>query len=251
MTFVLVTRARADAECTAARLRELGYAPLLSPVIDIEAAGAAIPCGPFDAVVATSAKAFEHTAGADLAALSRLPLYVVGARTAQAAAKHGLRATLVAPDAQSLLPALSARFSMPTRFLYLAGGDRKHELERALAKDGHAVTIAEVYAARAAPGLSHEAVAALKNGEIGAILHYSRRSADIFLKLAAAQGLAEKLRAVPHLALSEDVATPLRSAGGARVMVAARPDDEHLLRCLAELPDLRRERSGSPCRTRR
>ena len=62
MTRVLVLRAREDAERTASRLRAMGFTPLLSPVLEIVGTGAAIPRGPFDAVLATSAKGLEFCA---------------------------------------------------------------------------------------------------------------------------------------------------------------------------------------------
>ncbi len=233
MRRVLVLRARADAERTAAKLRALGFEPLVSPVIEIVATGAAMPGGAFDAVLATSAKGLEHVAG-DTSALRAAQLHVVGARTAQVAEQLGWRPDLVAGDAEALSPLLRARYATPARFLYLAGRERRDDLEAGLRAAGHAVRAIETYEARAARSLSSEAINALANGGIDAALHYSRRSAEIFLDLARAAGLAEKLSGVTHLALSQEVAAPLEHAACARVLVAERPDEDHLLRRLRE-----------------
>ncbi len=232
MRRVLVLRARADAERTAAKLRALGFAPLVSPAIEIVATGAAIPPGDYDAVLASSAKGLEHAG--DAGAVRALPLHVVGARTAQVAESLGWRPDLVAGDARALMPLLQARHATPARFLYLAGRERRDDLEAGLRAAGHAVRAVETYEARAARSLSSEARDALANGGIDAALHYSKRSAEIFLALAHAAGLAEKLRGVTHFALSPDVAAPLENSACARVLVAERPDEDHLLRLLRE-----------------
>lgn len=225
MTRVLVLRAREDAERTASRLRAMGFTPLLSPVLEIVGTGAAIPRGPFDAVLATSAKGLEFCAAPG--ELRSLPLHAVGARTAQIARELGWRPDLFAGDARALLPLILARHVTPARFLYLAGRDRQNELETGLRAAGHDVTIVETYEARAATALAPAALEALAKGEITAALHYSRRSADIFVKIARDAGLTNALGEIDHLALSSDAATPLP-----RARIAERPDEGHLLRLL-------------------
>lgn len=232
MRRVLVLRARADAERTAEKLRALGFAPIVSPVIEIVATGATIAGGAFDAVLATSAKGLEHAS--DAGAVRALPLHVVGARTAQVAKQLSWRPDLVAGDARALMPLLQARHAAPARFLYLTGRERRDDLDAGLRAAGHAVRAIETYQARAARALTDEARAAIAAGEIDAALHYSRRSAEIFLALARAASLAENLRGVTHLALSRDVAAPLEHAACKSVLVAERPDEDHLLRLLRE-----------------
>ena len=84
---VVVTRPHADALRTAERLAELGHEPALSPVLSVRATGAALPEGPFDAVLATSANAFV---GLDRGASAMsLPIFTVGESTAAAARRAG------------------------------------------------------------------------------------------------------------------------------------------------------------------
>jgi uroporphyrinogen-III synthase len=225
VTRVLVLRAREDAERTASRLRAMGFTPLLSPVLEIVGTGAAIPRGPFDAVLATSAKGLEFCARPG--ELQSLPLHAVGARTGEIARELGWRLDLLAGDASALAPLIHARHEPPARFLYLAGRDRQNELEIGLRAAGHDVTVVETYEARAATALAPVALDALAKGEIAAALHYSRRSAEIFVKLARDAGLTEALAEIDHLALSREAASPLP-----RARIAERPDEEHLLRLL-------------------
>jgi len=227
-----VLRAADNAMRTAEKLRALDFAPVLSPVLEIAATGAAIPDKAYDAAIMTSAKGVEFAAGARQ--LKTLPLHAVGEKTAEAAHARDFRPDIVAGNAEAILPLLLERYPHPSHFLYLAARDRQPVLEAGLRAAGHKVDAVEVYEARAAQALAPEAVAALAANRIDAALHYSRRSAEIFLTLARALGIIEQLRLVSHFALSEEVAKPLLREGFANVSVAERPDEEHLLALLAK-----------------
>jgi uroporphyrinogen-III synthase len=229
----LVLRAREDALRTAAKLREMGFDPLLSPVLEIVATGATAPLGRFDAVLASSAKGIECLGPVD-ASLKAMPFHAVGAKTATAAQARGFAPDIVAGAAEAILPLLLARYAAPAHFLYLAGRERQPTLEAGLRAAGHAITAVDVYEARAAAALSDEARAAIETGGVAVALHYSRRSVEIFLGLVAAAGLTPRLPMMSHVALSEDVAAPLRALGLVTA-VAAKPDEAHLLACAAEI----------------
>lgn len=231
MKRVLLLRAPADAARTAQKLASMGVGAVTSPVIDIVATAAEPPPRSYDAVLASSAKGVESIKTLD--ALRGLPLHTVGETTATAARKRGLTPEIVAGNAAAILPLLLSYYVTQTHFLYLAGRDRQPALEAGLQAAGHRVTAIEVYEARAVDELTPEACASLNSGEISAALHYSRRSAEIFLSLASAAGLDANLFAFPHIALSDDVAAPLR-ANGLNVAVAKKPDEKHLLETLAD-----------------
>ena len=223
---ILVVRAADDARRTAARLEAAGHRAIVSPALDIRGITYAIPGDCFDAVIATSAHAVSEAA-------PRLdaPLFVVGARTAEAAHRAGWPAPrAIAADAAELAADVCAKLADGARLLYLAGRDRKPDLERAFA-GRYDLVVVEVYAAEAARALTPDAQAALAAGGIDAVLHYSRRSAEIFLTLAQAAGLSESLRAIRQIAISGDAAAPLESAGLA-VAIAATPDETAMLTLL-------------------
>jgi uroporphyrinogen-III synthase len=232
MSRVLVTRARDDAERTAEKLRRLGHEPVIAPVSEIVATGAAIPSGPFDAVLATSARALRH-AGAEIASLVGVPVFVVGEKTAAAARARGLNVEQSAEDVAALIALLRERFASPRRLLYLAGRDRKPALEDFLRGGGHVTTAVETYRAQEVSSLPDEALAALARGEIDVVLHYSARSAALFLALTNDRVEPRRIAAITHLALSEDVARVLREAGCANARAAATPEEESLLDMLA------------------
>ncbi|MGD9543159.1 MAG: uroporphyrinogen-III synthase [Methylocystis sp.] len=225
-------RAADDAARTAEKLRALDCAAVISPVLEIAATGAVIPCGDFDAAIVTSAKGVAFAG--DARRLGTIPLHVVGEKTAEAARKLDVHPDIVAGSAEAILPLLLARYGRrPAHFLYLAGRDRQPVLEAGLRAAGHDVLTVEVYEARAARALTDEAISGVAARRLIAALHYSRRSAEIFLKLAQDAGLADALRDMTHFALSEHVAAPLRTLG-LNAQVAAKPDEEHLLSLLSD-----------------
>jgi uroporphyrinogen-III synthase len=225
---LLLTRAQEDAARTQAKLEASGHQVLVSPVITFEATGEPWPRRPPHGLIATSARAFTggEMEELDLAAWRMVPLFLVGAQTEAAARAHGFAGVAkVAPDSAALVELL---VSLPeARLLYLTGTDRKPLIEEALGATGHRLIVIETYCAVAAKALTPEAVAALREGKVEAVLHYSRRSAAIFASLAAAAGI--DVTRFMHLCLSQDVATPLLAAGCAGVRVAAEPNEEAML----------------------
>jgi uroporphyrinogen-III synthase len=226
---ILLTRAQADAERTAARLTALGHESIISPVIEIIGVPAKLPAQQFDAVVATSAHAF---AAVDVRELSNTPLYVVGERTREAAQAAGWIAPIhVGEDAKGLVEVMRRDSSLLRQVLYLAGRDRKPDIETAARAIGLDLNVIETYAARETSSLDDETKRALGGGALDAVLHYSRRSAELFIALAQRAEVWPIAEKIPHFALSADVAEPL-TAAGARTQVAARPDEDHLLALL-------------------
>jgi uroporphyrinogen-III synthase len=224
---IALFRAREDAAGTAARLRRLGFAVANLPVIEFAPRPFAPAKTRYEAVVATSAKAFLSDAPVEKAS----PLFVVGVRTARAAESRGWRlAAPPAPDAARLVEALGRQTAPGASVLYLAGRDRKSALEAALGAT-RALEIVEAYAAEARESWSRGEIRALAACEAG--LHYSARSAALAARLAEAAGLSGRFAAMAHVCLSEDVAEPLRAIGAARVFVAEAPEEAALLATLS------------------
>jgi uroporphyrinogen-III synthase len=223
---IALFRARDDAAESAARLRALQYSVACLPVIEI----APIPFAPsktrYDAVVATSAKAFLADAPVDRAS----PLYVVGAQTARAAEARGWRlAAPPAPEAPQLIEALQSRLAPGASVLYLAGRDRKEALETTLA-GSCALEVVETYRAEARQAWRPDEIEALASSI--AALHYSRRSASLAARLAESAGVAAYFLSLRHLCLSQDAAGPLVAIEAAHVFVADKPDEESLFAAL-------------------
>ena len=190
------------------------------------------PDGVVDALVATSANAFDASdIGPAPEARRVMPLILVGERTAARARAHGhLGAATVADNAAALALVFGTMARKPRRLVYLAGRDRKPDAEAALAIAGQGFEVLEVYEARPAAALADDAEAALRAQRIDAVLHYSRRSASLFGNLAAARCL--DVSGSRHLCLSEDVAAALRERGLPHVEGAAAPNEAALLALL-------------------
>jgi uroporphyrinogen-III synthase len=233
---VLVTRPAERAAETAAVLAILGHEAVVSPVIQIARTGETWPKRTIDRLVATSARAFEALQmepDFPTAETRRLlPLFVVGETTLAAARAAGLTGPATcAVDVLHLAPSLLAHRRPVMRVVYVAGHERKPELEAICTDAGVLLTVVETYSAEAMSQLSDEARAALDEASVGAVLHYSRRSTAIFLELMEADGFDPSQ--LTHIAISEDAAGPLHVLNLPRVRVAALPDEDSMLALLA------------------
>jgi uroporphyrinogen-III synthase len=239
---ILLTRALEESKRTAASLAREGHEMVLSPVLDLVPTGGIWPTGVIDGVIATSARAFELlSAAADWPlpeARRLLPLFLVGEQARQAARERSFEGpALIAPDAKTLAADICARLAVPGRLVYLAGRDRKPELEESLTAAGYAIEPVEVYAAQPAETLSDAAVDLAATGKIGAVLHYSRRSTEIFLRLA--RNAALDLSRLNHVCISHDAAAPLLDAKINAVLIGKTPDEQAMfaiVKALAGLP---------------
>ena len=229
---VALFRAAEDAVPSAARLSALGFEAAIAPVLAPVALEAQAPPGRFDALVATSAKALDFANSALLATFAGVPLHVVGAAGAAAAARRGLCAAVSAPDAGALASLLIDRIPRGASVLYLAGADRKPDIEAALRRVQVSLTIVETYAALARPEWSAREARAVASCR--AALHYSRRSAELAHRLAERAGISSQWRAMAHVAISADAAEPLGASDAAKIIVAAAPREEAMLAALAD-----------------
>jgi len=225
---VALFREREDASATAARLRRLGLSVACLPAIEIRIQPVRPQRSHYDAVIATSDKAFHANGPADKSS----PLYVVGARTGRAAEARGWRLALPpAQDAEGLIRALSGALKPGASVLYLAGRDRKGAIETALAEP-FSLEVVEAYAAEARKAWRPQEAAAL--AACVAALHYSRRSASLAGALARGAGAEASFLKLEHVCLSRDVAAPLQAIGATRLAIAETPDEAALFRGLRE-----------------
>ncbi|KLK92065.1 hypothetical protein AA309_16745 [Microvirga vignae] len=229
---VLVTRAKDDAERTAQKLAALGHEALIAPVLRILPTGDPASVGLYDAVIVTSAHAVEALSSS---ADKSVPVFAVGERTAEVLRAEGFASVIAAEgDATSLSRLIRETLQSPRTLLHVTGRHHKEEPASSLRTAGFKVLTWEAYEAQAIESLPDQAEEAFQTGEIGAVLHYSRRSADLFVRLAERAGLHTAIRECPHLCLSADVAAPLRAAGAA-TRVADQPSEDALLRLVMSL----------------
>src|SRR5476649_173362 len=237
---VLVTRPHPDDEATAAALRGRGLEVLRAPMLRFEPVAFHDDADAhYGAVIVTSANALRgiepHLAGSRLL---RLPLFAVGAHTAAAAQSAGFANVIPASgDAAGLRDCVLAgvkakELKKASTLLYLAGADLARDLAGELGERGFTIVTHTTYRMIPVPNLPREARDAFAASRIGAVLHYSRRSARAFLEAARAGGVEISALAIPQCCISGAVALVVRDAGAAQVAVAASPDEMALFEAL-------------------
>ena len=233
---VVISRPHFDGERTAATLRARGHDVLIAPLMRVEPIPVEISDG-WGAVIFTSANAVNaivHNVARK--ALFKLPVFAVGGRSAEAAREIGfVNVTSADGDVRDLVRLIAERrpgASAP--LLYLAGEDRAADLISELAMRGIAAEMAVVYRVVTAP-FPPALMAALTNGQVDAVLHFSRRSAENFVAGVAQAGVMAEAFKVRHICLSAQVAAPLSDAGAVRIAVASRADEAALIDALEQV----------------
>jgi uroporphyrinogen-III synthase len=207
---VLVTRPQLDASRTAANLEALGHEALIDSLLTVERTAKEMPVGLFDALAATSANAMRIAATlSEVDVLRDLPLFAVGTHTARAARDGGFTDVRDANgDAAALAGLIVRELPHTSRVLHVAGEDRAQDLGALLAPAKIAVAVWTLYRMRAAESFG-PAAPALASGKLDAVLHFSPRSAAIFVALAEREGLILAAQRLRHLCISQAAAAPL------------------------------------------
>jgi uroporphyrinogen-III synthase len=230
---LLITRPEPDNERTATALRAQGHDVLLAPLLRIEPIpNADLGPGSFAAVLLTSANGARAAAAhRRKSQLLELPVIAVGRSSAAAARAAGFTDVASADgDARDLAKLAGKRFKgSPLPLLYLAGEERSRDLSADLG--GVAVRTVVAYRAAPADGFPHPVRAALEQGRIDAVLHFSRRSVETYIECA--EDLFEQAIGLTHFCLSARAAEPLQDAGAEHIHVAERPDEASLLALVA------------------
>ena len=239
---VAVTRPEPQASRTAQRLIAAGHSPILAPLLVLRR----LPAGPiaadaFDALVFTSRSAVAALGSErpDLSALRAMPVFAVGEATADAAREAGFgRVASADGDAAAVAALLAEHLAPGARVLHLSGADQAGRLADLVRPYGLEVERRIMYRMEAAGALPAPLVEATARGEVDAVLVYSPRTASIYAdRLAAvAAAVVERLVRVPHLALSERVAAPLRKAGIGAILVSPRPREDAILALVEDSP---------------
>lgn len=226
---MLVTRPEPDAQSTLARLQALDIEAIAAPVMTRQTLDAGLPPGEgFSAMVLTSANAIRALADRGMIERYRhLPVFAVGDRTARDATEMGFqRVSSAAGALQDLVNAMTIA-RVPGPIFHPTGRHQSGDLAKALAPLGVMVVTAKIYDMVAVEALPEAIMAELGTG-IGAVLAYSRRSAEIFAGLAAGLG-REQRRNLGMLCLSEAVAEPLLEARFSRIGLADLPDEDAMM----------------------
>jgi uroporphyrinogen-III synthase len=215
-----ITRAEPQAQRTAEAVRQLGWTPVVNPLLLTRPlTGVQIGAEP-DALAFTSQAAVA--AHARLQARRDLPVFCVGEATARAAREAGFSDVRgPAPgdigDARALAARIGQVWPRPALVLNPTAREPAVDLEKLLAERGVTARAVAVYETVAAP-------TAPPPPDLAGVLVQSAKAARILARLITAQASEMTL-----WALSPSVAEPLSGIAFRRVVVAARPDETALL----------------------
>ncbi|MBJ3786516.1 uroporphyrinogen-III synthase [Devosia sediminis] len=241
---MLITRPEPDAQATRERLAALEIEAEIAPLMTRQTLGANVPRPEgFAALALTSTNALR--ALEDLGALDGLrgiPVFAVGDRTAHEARKLGFAQVTAADGTLDSLATSIALARLEGPVLYPAGRHLSGDLAGALAPHGLMVITVPVYEMVAETRLPDPVRPGLIAGRYGAVLLYSRRTAEIFTTLVADLIAPRERPNLPVICLSENVAQPLLGAHFTRVVLADHPSEEAML---AVTLAFAREQTGS------
>lgn len=224
---VLVTRAEPGATRTVARLEALGHRAVNAATARIAILDAALDFKDGEALALTSPNG--AAAAARLTGERGLPVFTVGAATAEAARAQGFTDIVSADgDGAALAALIMDRAGGPV--VHVHGRDQSFDLVSALKTAGFAARGVTAYAAEPVESLTEDALAALREG--GVVLVHSPKGAERFVALAWKAGVSGTLKTNRAAAISEAAAAPLKAAGVSEIQIAERPDEAALLEAL-------------------
>jgi uroporphyrinogen-III synthase len=227
---LLVTRPEPDGGRTAEALHAQGHDVLLAPMLHMEHVDFELPDRSYTAVIMTSANTARALQTRPCRArLTSVPAFTVGDHTAAAARALGF-AEVHSSDGNrnDLAKTLAARFDAShATLLYLAGENISGDL--ALPPGTATVVTVVVYRMKKADRFPEAVQTALIRGQIDAVLHFSKRSAEAYIECARFSEVTERALAPLHYCLSQQVAAPLAAYGASRIKIAARPNEAALI----------------------
>jgi uroporphyrinogen-III synthase len=232
---VLVTRPRPDADETARRLAAAGHEPVIAPLLDVVfEPDAVLDLDGVQGFLVTSANGARALGAAT--ARRDLSVHAVGDASAAAARAQGFEEVTAAGGDVGTLAAQVTGICTPGAgpLVHVAGTVTAGDLAGELAGSGFDVRRAVLYRADAAETLPDTAVAALRDGSLGAVLLFSPRTAAAFAQLVRTAGVSEGCAGATACCLSRAVANAVRELPFREVRVAAHPDQDSLLACLPD-----------------
>jgi uroporphyrinogen-III synthase len=226
---VWVTRTAPEAEATAARLRALGHAPLVAPVLQVRETGTVPDLQGAAALAFTSSNGVR--AFARLSPERRLPVYAVGDSTARAARSAGFAEVRSAAADVSALVRLILADPPSGAVVHLAPEAPAGDLVGGLRSGGLQARLAAIYRTEAVVADAPLAALSAEPPELDVVLVHSARAAQALAALPELGRAAPQLRA---LCLSKAAAAPLLPLNFATVAVAPLPTEGALLNLLGE-----------------
>lgn len=233
---MVITRPEPGLSETAQRISQLGWQPLLMPVMNIQI----LPVGSIkietmQAIVFTSRQAIAPMVQQLLIqniAYQQIPVFTVGDITAKDAKQAGfLRVTSANQDAVALASLIKNTLDPQKGLLLFPSAKEQGQLLIALLKQaGFSVSHREVYQAQPVQALFDDFFQALEKETINSILFFSSETARFFMELLP-ENSYQFLKLVQAVGISIKMKKILERAPWAYVDIAKHPKTEEIL-CL-------------------
>ncbi|MFS8147248.1 uroporphyrinogen-III synthase [Rhizobium sp. BR 249] len=233
---VLVTRPAHSAARTAQRLRDMGHEPVLLPLrqpLHDSAVAAQALAATSGAIAVTSAEAIRVVSALGEALRPHLarPLFAVGETTAKEAKSLGFQSVSSSSgNGRDLAELVAAQGA--DGLLYLAGIPRAETFEAGLREHGIRFSVTECYLMQPVAPHPAEIEAIFSGPGPGAILFYSRQTADDFFHVVELRSALSERGEIRLLCLSEAVAQAVPEPLKKSVAIAPMPDEKSLLSLL-------------------
>lgn len=234
--YLVITRPEPGLSETAHRVSQLGWKPLLMPVMGIQALPVEfIEIKTVQAIVFTSRQAVLPTVqqlSAQHIPYQQIPVFTVGDITAKDAKHAGFVCVISADkDAVALASLIKEKLHPDQGTLFFPSAKGQGILLMALLKQaGFTVSRREVYQAQPVEKLSDDFIQALTLEEVNSILFFSSETARFFLRLLP-ENLQLKLNAVQAVGMSIKTKNILEHVKWSSIDVAIHPRTEEML-CL-------------------
>ena len=245
---VLVTRPGADGAALAEALTDRGIESLHEPLFTVQNLdGPELNISDIKAILVTSANGVR--ALAERTSVRDIPIYAVGDATGTASRDAGFVQVHSASGDVEDLATLVIDMLDPKDgpLLHVAGSLVAGDLGGSLKSAGFICRREVLYEIHEAKSLSPTAVAALKDGGIGAVLLYSPRTAETFMQLIRKSRLVRACKDVAVICLSKAVAERINDLTWKAVLVADQPTQDSLLDVLSDYGGI--EAGGSNSRS--
>lgn len=238
--YVLMTRPLEDSAALADALQARGFAPLIAPMLEIQAlADAQWPdaaaLASYKGLVFTSANAVRLATNDFWSGVpENMPVYALAPKTASLLEGRGLNIRSVPGDSKALERFIANEYKaapssgMARKLLHIGGAD----MARTLSPVGIIVDQLPVYKAEYTARFPDEVKRLMAKERIDAILFFSPRTAENFVRLIREEGLETKLSAINALCISQNVVQSVRTLDWRDVRCADSPDQDHILALL-------------------
>lgn len=216
----LITRPEPEAELFARRVElELGLKTIVSPLMRYDYPKLSTQIDSFSGVILTSAAAVPALKTLDVS--SSVPIYAVGAKTAQVAGSSGFDAIVGPGDAQGLITFLVGR-GVSGPLIHLRGAHTRGDVAKTLTTQGVKTSEVIVYQ-QLDEQLNDTAKQALAGERPVVVPLFSPRTADIFARSAPFRA------PIYVVAMSNAVAQSCAGFATAAIRVADTPDAASML----------------------